>query len=77
VVRTTIDLPEDLLHSLKAIARDRHQTLSQAATDLIRRSFEPTAAGDDIRLNPVTGLPVIYLGRPTTSEDVRSLDNDE
>jgi metal-responsive CopG/Arc/MetJ family transcriptional regulator len=76
-MRTTIDLPDDLLRTLKEIARDRNQTLSQAVVDAMRRSMAPTGPGAKIEMNPITGLPLIYLGRPTTLEDVRALDDDE
>ncbi len=76
-MRTTVDLPDDLLQTLKAIATDKDQTLSQVVTDAMRRALKPAGPGAKIEMNPVTGLPLIYLGRPTTTEDVRSLDDDE
>ncbi|MPZ28841.1 MAG: antitoxin [Micromonosporaceae bacterium] len=75
-MRTTIDLPEDLHRQALAIARDTSHTLSETVADLIRRglgSAHPPATSRSDR----TGLPVVRLGRVITSEDVRSLDDDE
>lgn len=76
-MRTTIDLPEDLHRLTTAIARDAHTTLSETVTRLLRSAL--TAPGPSrVRTDEVTGLRVLALGRgPVTSEDVRSLDDDE
>ena len=76
-MRTTIDIPEDLLETARSIARGRRQSLGQAVSDLMRRGLEPQPREAEIKISPVTGLPVIHLGRPTTLEDVQSLDDDE
>lgn len=41
-MRTTIDLPEELLRTAKALAENRHQTLSRVITDLAWKGLEPT-----------------------------------
>jgi predicted transcriptional regulator len=76
MMRTTIDLPEDLHRIAASIARDKHQTLSQAVADLLRRALARTDK-PELSLSPITGLPVIHVGRPITIEDVRSLDDEE
>ena len=75
-MRTTIDLPDDLHGQAQAIARDRRQTLSQTVADLMRRGL---GYGQDsaVSLSPTTGLPVVTLGSIITSEDVRSLDDEQ
>ncbi len=75
-VRTTIDLPEDLHKQALAIARDTHRTLSETVADLVRRGLGAggTAA---ISKDPRTGLPVVSVGTVVTSEDVRSLEDEE
>jgi hypothetical protein len=75
-VRTTIDLPEELHKQALAIARDTHRTLSETVADLIRRGLGAgsTAA---ISVDPRTGLPLVSVGKVVTSEDVRSLEDDE
>jgi len=72
-VRTTIDLPEDLHRVMAALARDRGQTLSQTVTDLLELALGES--GIDVSVSPASGLPVVRLGRPVTSEDVRSLED--
>ena len=69
-MRTTLDLPDDLLMTARSIARGRKQTLGQAVADLMRTALSgpPT---HEARISPITGLPVVYLGRPTTLEDVK------
>jgi predicted transcriptional regulator len=75
-MRTTIDLPDDLHAQAVALARDTHQTLSQAVARLIRRGLSSGDAGEPTR-STRTGLPVAHLGRTITSEDVRRLEDDE
>lgn len=76
VMRTTIDLPDDLHALATAIAKDTHQTLSQTVTRLIRRGLGP---GDDreVTKSSRTGLPVAHIGRTITTDDVRRLDDDQ
>jgi Arc/MetJ family transcription regulator len=75
-MRTTIDIPEDLHAQAVAIARDTHQTLSQAVAGLIRRGLGSGSTGD-IGISARTGLPIARLGRTITSEDVRRLEDDD
>jgi predicted transcriptional regulator len=74
-MRTTIDLPADLLERAKAIARDTSRSLSEVVADLVRRGLE-TGASTPPDLSPRTGLPLVSVGRVVTSEDVRSLDDE-
>lgn len=75
-VRTTIDLPEDIHRLTTAIARDAGTSLSETVTRLLRAALT-TPGPSRVTIDELTGLPVISLGRPTTSEDVRSLDDEE
>ena len=76
-MRTTIDLPEDLHRLATAIARDSGTSLSETVTRLLRAAL--AAPGPSrVTTSPVTGMRVLSLGGgPVTSEDVRSLDDDE
>jgi hypothetical protein len=75
-VRTTIDLPEDLHKQALAIARDTRRTLSETVADLIRRGLAGgTAAARSVDLR--TGLPLVSVGTVVTSEDVRSLEDEQ
>lgn len=73
-MRTTIDLPEDLHRIAAAIARDDGTTLSATVARLLRAALQggPIAAETSER----TGLTLLRLGHPVTSEDVRSLEDD-
>lgn len=75
-MRTTVDLPDDLHKQALAIARDTHRTLSETVADLIRRGL---GAGHTAPLStdPKTGLPLVSVGMVVTSEDVRSLEDEE
>ena len=75
-MRITIDLPDDLHAQAVAIARDTHQSLSQAVAGLIRRGLGTGAPGE-VAKSSRTGLPVAHLGRTITTEDVRRLEDDD
>jgi hypothetical protein len=74
-MRTTVDLPEELHRQAMAIARDTSRTLSSTIADLVRRGLGEQRAGEITR-SARTGLPVVAIGRPVTSEDVRRLDDE-
>jgi metal-responsive CopG/Arc/MetJ family transcriptional regulator len=75
-MRTTIDLPEHLHRMVRAIARDEGKSMSRTIADLLQRLLtpEPTLPIDT---DERTGFRVVRLGRPVTSEDVRSLEDEE
>lgn len=70
-------MPGDLLERLKEVARDREQSLSKTLAQIIEQGFDKPTHPASIEISPRTGLPLVYLGRPTTVEDVRALDDDE
>lgn len=75
VMRTTIDLPDDLHRVAMLIARDRHQTLSRTVESLMRSAL----AHDDhttIEVDPESGLPTVRVGRRITAEDVAEIEED-
>ena len=75
-MRTTVDLPEDIHRVVSAIARDSGGSLSDTLTRLLRAAL--TAPGPvRVSTSPRTGLQVASIGRAVTSEDVRSLEDDE
>ena len=74
-MRTTVDLPPDLLERARAIARDRSCTLGEVVADLMRRGLEPRTLPEPGR-SPRTGLPLVSLGRVITSGDVQSLEDE-
>jgi hypothetical protein len=77
-VRTTIDLPDDLHRQALSIARDTSRTLSETVADLIRRGLgQGGAAIATVSRSPTTDLPIVRLGRVITTEDVRTLEDDD
>jgi hypothetical protein len=74
-VRTTIDLRPELHRKAVSIARDSHRSLSETVNDLLARVLEP-GGQPSIATSPVTGLPLVRLGRLVTADDVRSLDDE-
>lgn len=73
---TTVDLPDDLHRQVQVIAHDTHRTLSETVADLMRRGLG-YGSSPGVSRSPRTGLPVVSLGKVVTSEDVRSLEDDE
>ena len=75
-MRTTIELPEDLRREVELLASETARSLDETVADLIRRGL---AKGETARITTRerTGLPLVHLGRVVTSEDVRSLEDDD
>lgn len=76
-MRTTIDLPEDLHRLAQAIARDTQRTLSETVADLMRRGLGAGSSTAAVSKDPRTGLPLVSVGTIVTSEDVRSMEDEE
>ncbi len=74
MMRTTIDLPEDLHAVTREMAHQQHKSLSQVVCELIRLALNPVDAST-IPV-PAGGLPTIQIGRVVTAEDVRSLEDE-
>lgn len=77
LMRTTIDLPEDLHKQAQAIARDTRRTLSETVVDLMRRGLGASSSQAAMSKDPRTGLPLVSIGTIVTSEDVRSMEDEE
>jgi predicted transcriptional regulator len=78
-MRTTVDLPDDVLLRVRHIAADRGTSVSRVIADFVSRAVNPAPAlsVDRISIDPLTGLKVLDLGRVITSEDVRRSIDDE
>ncbi len=80
LMRTTIDLPEDLHQIALALARDTGRSLSQAVALLMRRGLaeHPRVAESAAAyvIDAATGLPRVQSSRPVTSEDVRATEDE-
>lgn len=75
-MRTTIDLPEDLHRQARSIAHDSQRSFSAVVAELIRRGLRSESSAP-VAQDQSTGLPVLDLGKTITSEDVRSLEDEE
>jgi Arc/MetJ family transcription regulator len=74
VMRTTIDLPDDLHERAARIARATSRTLSETVAELVRRGLERHGE-PRVERSPRTGLPVVTVGRPINGDDVASLED--
>jgi hypothetical protein len=76
-VRTTGDLPDDVLERVRSIAADRRTSVSKVIAEYVSRAVKPGPPASSSRNDPVTGLKVLDLGRIITTEDVRQATDDE
>jgi len=74
MMRTTIDLPDDLHELARQLAHEGNRSMSDVVAELIRLGLSQDRAVPPTSLR---GLPVVAVGRPVTAEHVRSLDDDE
>ena len=84
MMRTTLDLPEDLHRIATSLARHNKRSLGQIVGELMRRGLEAPAATNRVAepiasysISPVTGLPVMNgATRPITDEDVKAMEDE-
>lgn len=84
MMRTTLDLPEDLHRIATSLARHNKRSLGQIVAELMRRGLEaPAIPANRIaepqafyRIDELTGLPVVRSSRPITDEDVKALEDE-
>lgn len=70
LMRTTIDLPDELHGALLHIARHRHQSLDRTIADLLRRALAGGQRSTGVETDEQTGMPLVRLGRHVTAESV-------
>jgi hypothetical protein len=77
-MRTTVDLPPDVLDVARSLARDQGRSMSEVVTDLVRRGLSagPIAA-EHPDLPTRNGFPQLELPRVVTTDDVRRAQDDE
>lgn len=79
MMRTTVDLPENLHRIAMALAHHTGRSFSQAVVDLIRRGLEAMPAGS-VRAGQLvdakTGLPVVRSSRQITGADVEAVEDE-
>lgn len=76
-MRTTVDLPPAVHRKARALAQERHQSLSSVVADLTVRGLAALGEPVDVRTDPVTGFPAITLGRRVSAADVADALDDE
>lgn len=76
VMRTTIDLPDDLHGTALSMARDRGQSLSRTVVELMREGLRGRTSEPSIETDPVTSLPVFRTAGRITMADVAALDDE-
>lgn len=74
-MRTTLDIDDEAYYLAKAIARDQNRSLGRVVGDLILKTA-PTAEGATIQMSDY-GFPTFRCTRPVTTEDVKTLDDEE
>lgn len=76
-MRTTVDLPPGVHRRARELAQERGQSLSRVIADLTTRGL--ATLGDPVRVttSPVSGFPVISLGRRITADEVADALDDE
>jgi hypothetical protein len=74
-VRTTLDISDEAYYIAKAIARDQNRSLGRVVGDLILQSAKGSR-GASISMSDY-GFPTFRCVRPVTSEDVKTLDDEE
>lgn len=75
LVRTTLDISDDVYYTAKVIGRDQNRSLGRVVGDLILQSSNG-AKDSTIKMGDY-GFPTFRCVRPVTTEDVRALDNEE
>jgi hypothetical protein len=72
-VRVTVDIDEGLLQTAKDIARDKHQSLGRAISDLMQKGLMPRPVMYAEIRNGIQLLPRLPGAKPVTDEHVKEL----
>jgi len=68
-MRTTVDLPPEVHDRAKRLASERRQSLSATLADLTIRGLASLGEPARVSTDPVSGLPVLSLGRRVTTSE--------
>ena len=69
-MRTTVDLPSEIMDDVKEIAAERGASLSTTIADLTARGVAQYRGGYRMWIDEETGLPVMSTGRRITAKEV-------
>lgn len=73
-MRTTVDLPDDVLALARQLAHEQGRSMSDVLVDLVRAGMRRD--GETPADRSPRGMPLVSVGRPVTADDVRSLDDE-
>jgi hypothetical protein len=76
-MRTTVDLPPAVHRRARELAQERHQSLSTVVAALAVRGLAALGETLEVTTDPISGFPVITLGRRITSAEVADALDDE
>jgi hypothetical protein len=76
-MRTTVDLPPAVHRRAQALAKSRRQSLSATVAELTVRGLAALGEPVVVAADPLSGLPVISLGRAVTVAEVADALDDE
>jgi hypothetical protein len=76
-MRTTVDLPPAVHRRAQALAKSRRQSLSATVAELTVRGLATLGEPVVVAADPLSGLPVISLGRAVTAAEVADALDDE
>jgi len=73
LMRTTVELPEDVHRRVKQLAAARGVSMSAVVADLTTRGLSQLHAATRVITDPETGLPQIDIGRALTLAEAADL----
>ena len=77
-MRTSVDLPPYVRSRAEKLAHERGQSLSSVISELAALGLAHIEEKVEIETDPMTGLPLVRLGRTITPEEVAAfLEEDE
>ncbi|MBL5972496.1 MAG: hypothetical protein D3X82_01645 [Candidatus Leucobacter sulfamidivorax] len=76
-MRTTVDLPPKVHSRALELSKQRGQSLSATIAELASLGLARLGEATRIETDPISGLPVISVGRALTSEQVADFLDDE
>lgn len=74
VMRTTLDLPDDVHALVRELAHQQGKSMGQVVAELIMAARPP--ADRSVATTGARGFPVVSVGHPVTIDDVASLDDE-
>jgi hypothetical protein len=77
LVRTTLNIEDDVLETVKAMAARDRKPLGEVVSGMLRRAIEPSTSGPRKMRNGIPLFPVSSQARVVTPEVVKELLDDD